>query len=460
MIHLHRIALLCCFNTLWQIPLLYAAALLSDKLLRRSTALVRHRLWILTFVLCLGLPVVSATGWFRTAVEQALLPTRQVSRSASESIVTTADRMRAAGGTGRSPFVFLNAANLLLALWAAWILARSFQIAWTYRRIRRIVAAARPARQSTLPCKFLPREHRRAVEVLVSGEIGMPATAGTRRSVVLLPTVIARSADPGDLDAVLAHEAAHITRHDFLCNLILESLAIPMSYNPAMRALLERIAATRELICDRMAAEQTGNTARYAESLVRIAEMLIQPITSAGPALGLFNGQELEVRVMTLLQQVPRRNRRATALAGLLSLSIFAPCCVAAAGISFEPAALVAVDLQPYAGTWHWMFQGKPFVTMQLVPAGDHFTGYMTNGFFNYDADGNMTDAGSHPGRSAIVRTYFAGKVLHIVVQDDQDKSLSEWTMNLVDSKTAQFNTAAPEAPKNFKPWTAERTSD
>ncbi len=71
-----------------------------------------------------------------------------------------------------------------------------------------------------------------------------------------------------------------------------------------------------------------------------------------------------------------------------------------------------------------------------------------------------MTDAGSHPGRSAIVRTFFAGSTLHIVVQDDQDKSLSEWTMTLKDGKTAEFATADPEAPKNFKPWAAERSKD
>ena len=62
------------------------------------------------------------------------------------------------------------------------------------------------------------------------------------------------------------------------------------------------------------------------------------------------------------------------------------------------------------------MFNDKPFVTMVLVPVGDHFTGYMTNGYFNTDDSGNMTDAGSHPGTSLIVRSFFAGTVLLIVV--------------------------------------------
>ena len=106
------------------------------------------------------------------------------------------------------------------------------------------------------------------------------------------------------------------------------------------------------------------------------------------------------------------------------------------------------------------MFQGKPFVTMHLVPTGDHFTGYMTHGFFTSDDAGNMTDAGSHAGQSPITRSFFSGRVLHIVVQDDRDKTLAEWTMKLLDSKRAEFNTVDREAPNNLRPWIAERASE
>lgn len=299
-----------------------------------------------------------------------------------------------------------------------------------------------------------------AVDVLISDEISMPATSGIRAPVVLLPHAVADKASRAGLNALLAHEHAHIARKDFLRNLVYEVLATPVSYHPATRGVLSRISDTRELICDRMAAERIGNALEYAQSLVHISGLLLQPTTSTTPALGLFQGQKLENRIMSLLDSTPRSSPKWTAVMGLLSLSIFAPCCVAAAGYTFQPAALVAADLQPYAGTWHWIFKGKPFVTMQLVPAGDHLTGFMTNGFFTSDESGNMTDAGGQPGRSPIIRSFFSGKTLHIVVQDDRDKSLSEWTMNLLDSKKAEFNTADPDAPKKLKPWTAERVSE
>jgi beta-lactamase regulating signal transducer with metallopeptidase domain len=460
MIELHRVALLYCFNTLWQIPLLYMAAFLSGKLLRRSNVITQYRLWLSTFFLCLGFPLVGAIGWLRALLEHAFLHSRQVSQSVSDSIVAGADRIHPITHASHSLFGSLNAANILLAIWAVWILYRTLQIAWTYQRIARVVSVARSSERSVWLGDLLHKSNGKGVEVLVSEEVGMPATACIWGPVVLLPKIVARHSLRSDLDAVLAHESAHITRHDFICNLILEVLAIPIAYNPAIRCLLRQISQLRELICDRMAAEQTGGTTQYAQSLVRISEMLLQPIATTDPALGLFDGQELENRVMSLLDPTPRSPRMWTAVMSLLSFTIFVPCCLATAGVSFQPAALIAADLQPYAGTWHWMFRGKPFVTIELVAAGDHFTGYMTNGFFDFDADGNLADAGSHPGHSVIVRTFFSGKTLHIVVQDDQDKSLGEWTMNLIDSKTAEFNVADPNAPKNFRPLTAERASN
>lgn len=461
---LHRFALLYCLNTLWQISLLHMAAFVSDKLLSRSSVVLRHRLWTGTFLLCLVLPLVSATGYPRAYLEHAVLETMQVSQSASMAIVARADRGDPFINAEHTLLPGVTGANILLTLWALCALYRTVQIAWAYRRILNIITTAqlqeRTGRLRSLRPSVREGSSGGALKVLISEEVGMPATAGIRQPIVLLPKVLARTAQNCDLDAVFAHEHAHIVRRDFMWNLLFEILAIPTAYNPSMRRVLGRISETREVICDRLAAEHTGGNARYAQSLVRISEMLLKPIPSTDPALGLFDGQALEIRVMSLLDLTPRSTRKWTITMALLSISIFTPCCIAAAGLSFQPAAFVAADLQPYAGTWHWMFKGKPFVTMQLVLDKDHFTGYMTNGFFSYDGDGNMADAGSHPGRSAIVRSFFAGNTLHIVVQDDQDKKLSEWTMTLKDGKTAEFTTADPEAPKNFKPWSAERSQD
>ncbi len=163
---------------------------------------------------------------------------------------------------------------------------------------------------------------------------------------------------------------------------------------------------------------------------------------------------------MTSLHNTLSPKRAWPAMLCLLCAATVAPHAFAMSAPVLQTPVAVVRNLEPYAGAWQWMFKGKPFATMHLLPSGDHFTGYMTDGFFTNDDAGNMTDAGSQPGQSPITRTFFAGDILHIVIQNDHDKSLSEWTMRLLDKKKAEFNTADPGAPKNVKPWPAERASD
>ncbi len=280
MIQLHRMLLLYCLNALWQVPLLYMASAVSDKLLRHASAVARYRLWMGGFSLCVGLPLVSATGRIQALLEHAFVHTWQVSQSVSETIVAEADLVQSARTAEHSVFGSLTAGNLLLAVWASFVVFRTFEIAWTSYRIVRIVNRAVPSGSRVSVKGRLARGKGRGVEVLVSDEISVPAAAGVWRPVVLLPEAMEGSALPCDLDAVVAHEWAHVTRHDFACNLLLEVFAIPIAYNPATRRLLGNISEVRELICDRMAAEQTGSAPGYAESLLRISEALTQPTTS------------------------------------------------------------------------------------------------------------------------------------------------------------------------------------
>lgn len=464
MFEFHRILLGTLLNSIWQIPLLYVAAALCSKLLRRSSFHLQHRIWVLTLVLSVSLPVLSAVGWFRSTLEHTFLHARPMSKSISTLLLNNVHGPRTFSAQSHSPFGIFNVANILLALWLAWIVFRAIQLGWSCRRVQ--IIADRAVHPNAMPGLGAIWKNAHLTDrgngatVLISDQLTAPATLGIRTPIVLLPCSIAEQAHDSDLHALLAHELAHVARHDFLNNLLQELFTIPMSYHPILRRLRSRISDTRELICDQLAAEKTGSTREYAQSLVRIAALLLESSTITTPALGLFEGQNLENRIMSLLDQTPRLTRMWTAVLGLISLCVFAPCCLTAAAFTFQPAAIAMADLQPYSGTWHWMFKGKSFVTMQLVPAGDHFTGYMTNGYFKNDESGNMIDAGSHPGRSPIVRTFFSGKVLHIVVEDDHDKSLSEWTMKLLDSKKAEFNTADPDVPKNLKSWTAERVAE
>jgi TonB family protein len=141
-----------------------------------------------------------------------------------------------------------------------------------------------------------------------------PVTIGLRRGLVLLPPAFLESIPahiaPNDLDAVLAHELAHIQRHDFAKNLLYGLVSLPIAWHPLVWRTRARVAESRELVCDAMAAdaiaaEAVAGRRQYAHSLLRLASML-----SAGPrvanfhALGILSlntdARIFERRIMTL----------------------------------------------------------------------------------------------------------------------------------------------------------------
>ena len=464
MIELHRILLSALLNSLWQIPVLIAAAALCAYLLRHTSFTRQHRLWVATLLLCPAIPFLNATGVFAPLFNSVSTHIRPHRPTTAKLLFDGNFAAPITTPHSTSLFATPTLANTLLILWLGLILFRTVRIIATWRRTQSIVRTATPATLSpeiqTLWQQSQSSFHLPATRLLVSKQITTPAALGHRTPTILIPTTFLTKACAAEFQAIFAHESAHLHRRDFLRNLLYELVALPFAWNPAMHLLRSRISDTRELICDTLATAGSPNPVAYAQSLVSIAASLSHPIPTTAPALGIFDGQNLENRIMTLLDHTPRLNRRSAAAVTVVCTIILTTCCIAASAFTFQPAAIVSKELQPYAGSWNWIFKGRPFITMHLVPAGDHFTGYMTNGFFNYDSTGTMSDAGGEPGTSNVSRTYFVGKVLHIVIEDPRDKSNSEWTMTLITPDKAEFSGVNPDHPKNLKPWIALRASD
>lgn len=108
--------------------------------------------------------------------------------------------------------------------------------------------------------------------------------------------------------AALAHECAHIARRDFTKSLAYECVAAAVAYHPACWLIRRRIAETRELVCDEMAAAAVGDRPEYAASLLRLAMAMTVRAGFAGgtQAIGVFDAGILEERVMRLTMDMPK----------------------------------------------------------------------------------------------------------------------------------------------------------
>lgn len=98
-------------------------------------------------------------------------------------------------------------------------------------------------------------------------DLASPVTAGALVPLVLVPASLATGMAPQLLEALLAHELAHVRRHDYLVNLVQSAIEILLFYHPAVWWLSHRIRIERELIADDLAASALGEPRRLALAL-------------------------------------------------------------------------------------------------------------------------------------------------------------------------------------------------
>jgi hypothetical protein len=107
----------------------------------------------------------------------------------------------------------------------------------------------------------------RTVRLLKSTLVEVPTVIGWLKPVILLPASALSGLNPHQLEAILAHELAHIRRHDYLVNLLQTVVETLLFYHPAVWWLSRRIRAERENCCDDLAVSLCGDPLTLAQAL-------------------------------------------------------------------------------------------------------------------------------------------------------------------------------------------------
>ena len=138
----------------------------------------------------------------------------------------------------------------------------------------------------------------RAVRLLESSLVEVPTVIGWLKPVILLPIATVNSLTVSQLEAILAHELAHIRRADYVVNLLQSAIETLLFYHPAVWWISSSIRQEREHCCDDLAASISGDKAGYVAALVRMEEL-----RSVSRAVALAaRGGNLLVRVRRLLR--------------------------------------------------------------------------------------------------------------------------------------------------------------
>jgi TonB family protein len=325
------------FNALWQIPLVFAAAWVVSRMLRSASARAGHRVWVAALLLQIVLPACT----FRiAALWHALLGLLPPRAAANHGDVRVLFGPTTASVTTLHIPLALEAAIVLA--WACCLLYFAGRLVWGLHQTRNLArGATRISLTGETALRWSQHCHRLGIiapppQIAASpDEIG-PVTVGLRSGLVLVPSAFLENIPAADLDAVLAHELAHIARRDFAKNFFYSLVSLPVAWHPVMWRTRARLAESRELVCDAIAADAIAAQAaagrkQYAQSLLRIAAMLVGRPSVTLHALGIFNfnadARTLERRVMTLTHKpAPLSTPRRILIAAACSAVAFATC--------------------------------------------------------------------------------------------------------------------------------------
>jgi beta-lactamase regulating signal transducer with metallopeptidase domain len=211
----------------------------------------------------------------------------------------------------------------LVACWVAGVLACTARLFVGWLQIKSLQTRATVAVGEPWQNKLAALRQRlgvsRPVRLLQSALVEVPTVIGWLRPVILLPASCLVGLAPQQLEAILAHELAHIRRHDYLVNVLQNVVETFLFYHPAVWWVSRRIREEREHCCDDLAVEAYGDRISYARALASLEELRHAP---ALLALG-AGGAPLLGRIRRLAgKSANDTGRSAWPLAGIVLLFV------------------------------------------------------------------------------------------------------------------------------------------
>ncbi len=406
-------------NALWQIPLIALAAISASRLMAPATWRIRHMLFVAAILLAVLLPAWSASTSAAKPGESiavSILPGSLDDGGSNQAARRALAPRRYSGSLHIAPAISNTVAFGYLAI----LLGQAGFLLWKWRATRKFL---RRGTSMELPEDLSSHWQRwkksfsvGKVSLLISDQISGPVTLGFGGAALLVPPDFIATATREEIAAALCHELAHIKRRDFLVNLLPEIMSLPIAFHPACWLLKKHIDESRELACDTMAAAVSDGSEIYARSLLSLAQTICAaPPGTVTNALGIFEANILEKRIMHLIDRKPASSRTARLLSVAIGCSLLAATCIGISAFTLQPAAAQsATDLQQFVGTWKTTVNGQPAATVQILTYQGKLTGSVSNGDFGVDEKTNTITGWSNgtPGGAPIVEASISGQTL------------------------------------------------
>ena len=215
-----------------------------------------------------------------------------------------------------------RSATCLVTAWLMGVIVASIRLLTSFRGVRSLRTSGRPVSDSRLLIAFTRQlqqlQIRSTVLLLESVAVRVPTVIGWLKPVVLLPLTATTGLAIEQLEALLAHELAHVKRCDYLINLLQIMIETVLFYHPAVWWISRQIRNEREHCCDTIAVRLIANRELYAASLFGLAKT----VCSARPVVAANGGNVLDrIRRVLQVDTAEAQELRPGALSGIMAVA-------------------------------------------------------------------------------------------------------------------------------------------
>ena len=329
----------------WQATAIAMVLAIVLKLLHKSAANVRYITACMALVLIVLMPIVTirmidVSAGTIEPVKQAVVDLAKAGADA-QAVVEMPLIESPPGQVAVAPRVplknrFIETVEPILPYvvvgWLVGVFGLSLWHLGGWRQLQRLrrqmVNQAAPALKAKLQQLSNMLGIQKAIEIMESALVQVPTVVGHLKPVILLPASVLTGLSPEQIEAILAHELAHIKRCDYLVNIMQTVVEILGFYHPAVWLVSHKIRVERENCCDDIAVSLCSDSLCYARALTTMEE-----IRGGQPALAVAaSGGNLFSRIKRLLRKETSSNTSSwlpTAIIVLLLMSIAIPAALA-----------------------------------------------------------------------------------------------------------------------------------
>lgn len=183
-----------------------------------------------------------------------------------------------------------------IAACCVWAAICALLLAVQFRRMARGIPGVREPSAAELEALALAAadiDINRPVSLEIASPDCMPCGSGILRPRIIMPDGLSDILGQPELRAVLAHELAHVRRHDNLVAAIVRAVASVFWFHPLLWWIERRMMAEREIACDQLVLAAGAGRRDYAAGILKVCRMsFIGHPACAGAA-----GSDLKLRM-------------------------------------------------------------------------------------------------------------------------------------------------------------------